>query len=81
MSLFVLTLVLFSAFMHAGWNLFLKKSQDRLVTMATLHLVSGVYMANNIPGAKLVTFENSAHMPQVEEMELFNKTLSNFVEE
>ena len=41
----------------------------------------GVYMANNIPGAKLVTFENSAHMPQVDEMELFNKTLSNFVEE
>ena len=42
MSLFVLSLVLFSALMHACWNLFVKKSPDRLVTMATLHLVSGV---------------------------------------
>ena len=42
MSLFVLSLVLFSAFMHASWNLFLKKSPDRLVTMATIHLVSGI---------------------------------------
>ena len=49
MSLFVLTLVLFSAFMHAGWNLFLKKSQDRLVTMATLHLVSGVIGIAAVP--------------------------------
>ena len=42
MSLFVLSLVLFSALMHAGWNLFVKQSPDRLVTMATLDLVSGV---------------------------------------
>jgi hypothetical protein len=35
--------------MHAGWNLFLKKSQDRLVTMATLHLVSGVIGIAAVP--------------------------------
>ena len=49
MSLFVLSLVLFSALMHAGWNLFLKKSPDRLVTMATLHLVSGVIGIAAVP--------------------------------
>jgi len=35
--------------MHAGWNLFLKKSPDRLVTMATLHLVSGVIGIAAVP--------------------------------
>ena len=49
MSLFVLSLVLFSAFMHASWNLFLKKSQDRLVTMATIHIVSGVIGMAAVP--------------------------------
>ena len=49
MSLFILSLVLFSAFMHASWNLFLKKSPDRLVTMATLHLVSGVIGMAAVP--------------------------------
>ena len=49
MSLFVFSLVLFSAFMHAVWNLFLKKSPDRLVTMATLHLVSGVIGIAAVP--------------------------------
>ena len=42
MSLFVLSLVLFSALMHAGWNLYLKQSGDRLVTISTMHLVSGM---------------------------------------
>ena len=49
MSLFVFSLVLFSAFMHAGWNLFLKKSPDRLVTMATLHLVSSAIGMAAVP--------------------------------
>ena len=39
----------------------------------------GRYLAENIPGASLVTFEESAHMPQIEEMALFNWTLDRFI--
>ena len=49
MTFFVLSLVLFSALMHACWNLFLKQSEDRLVTMATIHLVSGVVGMAAVP--------------------------------
>ena len=49
MSLLVLSLVLFSAFMHAVWNLFVKKSHDHLVTMASLHIVSGVIGMTAVP--------------------------------
>jgi len=49
MTIFILTLVLFSALMHASWNLFLKQSRDRLVTMASIHLVSGVIGMAAIP--------------------------------
>ena len=49
MSLFVLSLVLFSAFMHALWNLFVKKSHDHLLTMASLHIVSGVIGMTTVP--------------------------------
>ena len=39
----------------------------------------GRYLAENIPGAELATFEQSAHMPQIEEMALFNATLDRFI--
>ena len=39
----------------------------------------GKYLADNIPGARLITFEESAHMPQIEEMALFNQTLDQFI--
>ena len=39
----------------------------------------GKYLPNNIPDARLVTFEESAHMPQIEEMALFNQTLDKFI--
>jgi len=42
MKIFVLAMVFFSAPMHVCWNLFLKQSRDHLMTMATIHLVSGV---------------------------------------
>jgi len=40
----------------------------------------GVYLASHIPNARLVSFEESAHMPQIEEMELFNETIDAFVQ-
>jgi pimeloyl-ACP methyl ester carboxylesterase len=40
-----------------------------------------VYMAGMIPGARLQTFENSATMTNVEEVEAFNQTLAEFVTE
>ena len=49
MSFFVLFLVLFSAVMHAGWNVYVKQSSDHLVTMATLHLVMGVIGISAVP--------------------------------
>ena len=39
----------------------------------------GKYLADNIPGARLLTFEESAHMPRIEEMALFNQTLDQFI--
>jgi len=38
-----------------------------------------IYLANALPNARLVTFENSAHMPLVEETGAFNAQLLNFV--
>jgi pimeloyl-ACP methyl ester carboxylesterase len=38
-----------------------------------------VYMVDMIPGARLRTFENSATMTNVEEVEAFNQTLAEFV--
>ena len=41
----------------------------------------GKYLAEQIPGARLVTFEESAHMPQIEEMARFNRILEDFIQE
>ncbi len=42
---------------------------------------SGVeHLARSIPGARIVTFAESAHMPQLEEPEKFNRVLVDFVE-
>jgi len=41
-------------------------------------LVSGE-IARGIPGAKWVVFENSAHVPHIEETELYLKTMANFL--
>jgi pimeloyl-ACP methyl ester carboxylesterase len=38
-----------------------------------------IYLANAIPNAQLKTFENSAHMPHIEEAGEFNKALLEFV--
>ncbi len=40
----------------------------------------GRYLARNIPNAELKTFEQSAHMPQIEEMALFNSTIDRFIQ-
>jgi non-heme chloroperoxidase len=40
-----------------------------------------VYLAEHLPDARLVTFEKSAHLPQLEEMVRFNEELRTFVEE
>jgi pimeloyl-ACP methyl ester carboxylesterase len=40
-----------------------------------------VYMRDNIPGARLVTLEESAHMGQVEEINAFNDAVATFVAE
>ncbi len=37
------------------------------------------YLAKNIPNAELKTFEESARMPQIEEMALFNSTIDQFI--
>jgi multidrug transporter EmrE-like cation transporter len=58
MTFIVLSLVLFSALMHACWNLFLKQSEDRLVTMATIHLVSGAVGMAAVPFLPLPRFES-----------------------
>ncbi len=58
MTFMVLSLVLFSALMHACWNLFLKQSEDRLVTMATIHLVSGAVGMAAVPFLPLPRFES-----------------------
>ena len=39
----------------------------------------GRYLAEHIPSARLITFKESAHMPQVEEMALFNQILDEFL--
>jgi non-heme chloroperoxidase len=39
------------------------------------------YLAENIPNARLVTLENSAHMGQIEEILPFNEALTAFVSE
>jgi len=44
--------------MHACWNLFLKQSEDRLVTMATIHLVSGAVGMAAIPFLPLPCVES-----------------------
>jgi non-heme chloroperoxidase len=41
----------------------------------------GVYFSKNIKNAKLVTFENSAHMSMYEEVSRFTEELSQFVRE
>jgi pimeloyl-ACP methyl ester carboxylesterase len=42
---------------------------------------SGVeHLAKCIPGARIVTFAESAHMPHLEEPEKFNRVLIDFVE-
>ena len=38
-----------------------------------------IYLANAIPNARLKTFENSAHMANIEELDEFNRTLLEFV--
>jgi len=58
MTFIVLSLVLFSALMHACWNLFLKQSEDRLVTMATIHLVSGAVGMAAVPFLPLPCVES-----------------------
>jgi pimeloyl-ACP methyl ester carboxylesterase len=40
-----------------------------------------VYLAARLPHARLITFENSAHQPQLEEMTLFNEELRKFLKE
>ena len=37
-----------------------------------------IYLANAMPNARLKTFENSAHMPAIEEIDEFNRTLLEF---
>jgi pimeloyl-ACP methyl ester carboxylesterase len=37
-----------------------------------------IYLANAMPNARLVTFENSAHMPAIEEVDAFNAALLGF---
>lgn len=37
------------------------------------------YSSKEVPGAILVTFENSAHVPFIEEIEKFNQELSSFI--
>ena len=37
------------------------------------------YLAEHLPGARLVTFADSAHCPFFEELEKFNKVLTEFV--
>ena len=39
----------------------------------------GVYLAEHIPDARLVTFENSAHCPPLEEVERYNELLADFL--
>lgn len=41
----------------------------------------GVYLAEHIPNARLVTFEDSAVCPQLEEVEQFNRVLAEFLAE
>ncbi|MDS1140447.1 alpha/beta hydrolase [Pusillimonas sp. SM2304] len=40
-----------------------------------------VHLQGLIPGARLHTFENSAHMPHVEEMQRYNQVLADFARE
>lgn len=43
---------------------------------------SGVaHLAASIPGAQIVTFSESAHMPHLEEPEKFNRVLTDFIED
>ena len=58
MTFFVLSMVLFSAFMHASWNLFVKQSGDHLVTMATIHLVTGAIGMIAVPLLPLPNVES-----------------------
>ena len=58
MTFFVLSMVLFSAFMHASWNLFVKQSGDHLVTMATIHLVTGAIGMIAVPFLPLPNVES-----------------------
>jgi pimeloyl-ACP methyl ester carboxylesterase len=37
-----------------------------------------IYLANKLPNARLKTFESSAHMPAIEEIDEFNRTLMEF---
>jgi pimeloyl-ACP methyl ester carboxylesterase len=38
------------------------------------------YSAKEVPGAKLVAFENSSHAPFLEELERFNEELASFIQ-
>ncbi len=39
------------------------------------------FLAENLPEGELVTFENSAHLPQLEEVERFNRVVKEFITE
>jgi len=39
------------------------------------------HLAGKIPNAKLITFENSAHLPNLEEVDRFNQVVMDFVRE